>query len=58
MSMVEHMLENWHLLYEEIRRWREILGTQYSHYKLTGAFPYSRQTPAVKYTSILGGPIA
>lgn len=52
------MLENWHLLYEEIRRWQDILGTQYSRYKLTGVFPYASQTPAVKYTSVLGGPIA
>lgn len=55
---MEHMHDNWHLLYEEIRRWRDILGTQYGRYKLTGVFPYTRQTPAVKYTSILGGPIA
>jgi len=35
MLMVEHVLKNWHQIYDELIRWKEILETPYSKYLST-----------------------
>jgi hypothetical protein len=31
--MVEHLLKNWHPIYDELIRWREIIGSEWSRDK-------------------------
>jgi hypothetical protein len=33
MLMVEHLLKNWHLIYSELIRWRDIIGTEWNRDK-------------------------
>jgi hypothetical protein len=35
MLMVEHIENNWHQIYEELGRWRGILGIHWDRFKLT-----------------------
>jgi len=34
MLMVEHILKNWHQIYEELVRWIDIIGTDWSRDKI------------------------